>query len=663
MYNNQLQVRPYINLPQGTPPVNPQFPISQMMVPVAGYVGYKLVDILQREAIKNKPRNYVYNLLSDNGYNNPEFQYLYQIACGVLEITAMQHNQDPMAMIDGVVGDVVKGFIGYIWFKYYRNEMVEPDINQYLQASVQMHEQHVQLLNNRRLPNQQFNQYSYNQQYNQGNNPFYPKSPQPQVQPNVPQGYNQGYNQYPQHGPMPNNVYPQTNQPFHVTPMRTGNRFIQESQPSYPNTTPMGNNSAFHAVPMANTSSISRFSPTQESSNNFYPDRSNQIEKMEKAFETSAQVSTTTTLDSNTLESVFGSVTTPSVVPSVEVKEVIEWYPTPSQLYPIAYDPYQFTKEVVLNDKGHPIEQFRRIERGHMKEEDHITSVTSQLVKHGPVPTAEDIKKIEEIERNLKIVDEEKALLDEKAKKEPKFESLIPERSDMVEAYSKDDIIINTIKESILKDKEVYTTVGNVSIPFYSKEDLLLELKTFTHQTDFLSMVSRLTKLKEKQESALFSTLFDLYTDLTNRVIQDKLSLTTLTFDNLIDDASDLVKYLTDKGLDEAFKDLMKDELSKVFNVSLKNKELKDKQGQVYYENKIEIPITVTYIKQDSRVLGLPNDDKKVMTDVTHSPILSSLGEYIQKQNGEHYLVTMDRKVYRVVKPFFNKEVYYLKRS
>ena len=174
MYPNNGYI-PTMAYASGNPPVNPRFQYPGMMSNALPYVATALIAILQNQAPNNAFRQMAYNHLCQQNWDNPDFQYLWQIATANCLYASQASRCDPMQAINPVCEEVIKGFISYLWFTYYNNDQNRVDNYdmRLLQEGMQIHQIHVQRLN----------------QVTPGQAPYYPTNNNFIPNNNAPMGY------------------------------------------------------------------------------------------------------------------------------------------------------------------------------------------------------------------------------------------------------------------------------------------------------------------------------------------------------------------------------------------------------------------------------------------------------------------------------------------
>lgn len=655
MYNPNMGPT-YLQIQDGFPPVQPSFPVSPTMQYAIGYVGSEIVKVLQMESQKNLPRNACYNLVSQNQYGNQEYQFLYQLAAACIEYTALQQRQDPRNLVSAIVPEVVKAFTAYIWFKYYQQTPVPPDINGFLQTYIQAHNQNVAILQqiSHQTPHQNVNYGTYNRVVS-------PQTVTPQV---IHQPYhNPGFPQHHQYQP-------------------SGSRFL--SQPAnatnqYTQPNPIHTSGSRFHTPMASQEVESRFSPKQEEwkGPNVQEYRFNghnkQVEYMENAMakQVAHDVQKLTQEQSQTL---FGINPTTTVDLSQEVVDYSEeslttqgkykgyvdappeWYPTESQRFWIIYNPVEFTCEVRINAKGHPVQKFIQREE-EMKETDHIYA---DLDINGPKPTIEDLHLAEQLERQFGLSDEQREAQRRKAIEDGRKPTHIPVILEEEESHdSLNQYFISLQKKAIIKETDMLTHYGSLittTVNKHSPDDwvnMLFECKTLS------GVVSALTEVKNREDTRSYMQMVNIYTDMVNDVLHDRMSL-SISFDDLLLDYQDLKEWLEKEEVYDIFDREMTLAIRKLHhsdNLSIVN----EKDYTILHVN---IPVSVTTINSHSKVLGLPQDSKKCMSDELTSPMLKGFGEFLYSRQTPiyHFFETLDGVRYKLTRSGFNKEAYFIEK-
>lgn len=658
MYNQQypqVQLRPFINVIDGQPPVYPQFAVNPNMQRCVGIIGTELIKAIQSDVNKNIVRSTSYNYLSDNNYNNALFQEIYNYAVDVIEAMSINNRCDPASLI-GYIPELVRTFIAHIWIDYVR----QPLDNETRHFVENAYKQYQQFANVGRSTYQAF-------QYNQ--NPGYGQFPQVQYQNPV-----NMVNNYPQQSlPQVNTYNPMTRQA--PSSLSSGDRFSNYQMPAShvtslttqaTTTLSTNQNTSLNRTPMASTTTHSRFTPIDDSFNK----QKSVLDKLEKGFESS--VTPTVELKdvgSVSVDEIFGNTVNTQVN---TVEEEIEWYPTESQRYPIIYSPFSFECKVVLNEKGHPVQTFKRIKlgEGYMNEEDHITDIIQKTYGSGDKPTMEEIKRVIALEK--KLLDRHDLSDDEIISQNTKASETKPLAVADYEVVENGVVNIDTLFEKASRNATVNSihdasiVSGIISKENVSDEDLEDSITYLANAVNMDHVVSKLMKMR-KNKSRLYYKLVDMYTEVVDKVIKDKLGL-SIDFDDLIEDYPELTKYIgkeldSDVFITEVNKEissLLKDDNETFTTESVKESFVEN--NITYYYNRINTPVVVASLNYTSKGLSLGDD--VTSTKYLVSSIIQDIATIMYSKNYSQncYIETMDNKRYRVTRSAFNKEVYTLRK-
>jgi len=354
MYNpyQAPQLPMSIQIQPGISPVQPNFPYSPLLNQSIGFIGSTLAMMVQEDPTKNQPRTMLYNVLTQNGFNNQEFMFLYQLTCKAVEVSALQNRTDPMAIIKTVADRAIKGFLAYIWGKYCPNQPLPNDIRSYLTDCQTTFNNLVALLQQSSnqyngaaygqygSPQPQYGQVQYGQQYGSpqygqspyGSTPYgnaYPGNPQmgyPQVNPNVMTNpMAMGMNNVPSLSPpggMNNISLAGSSIP--------GNRFAQDNNLSANNPSPQTTQASprNNAIPMSSYDTSSRFSSIENNQwkggkeeHVFSPNTNNihqkQINRIEEAYKQATATGTVSVenVDAVMVTDLFNDVPNPETSP------------------------------------------------------------------------------------------------------------------------------------------------------------------------------------------------------------------------------------------------------------------------------------------------------------------------------------------------------------
>lgn len=658
MYNQQypqVQLRPFINVIDGQPPVYPQFAVNPNMQRCVGIIGTELIKAIQSDVNKNIVRSTSYNYLSDNNYNNALFQEIYNYAVDFIEAMSINNRCDPASLI-GYIPELVRTFIAHIWMDYVR----QPLDNETRHFVENAYKQYQQFANVGRSTYQAF-------QYNQ--NPGYGQFPQVQYQNPV-----NMVNNYPQQSlPQVNTYNPMTRQA--PSSLSSGDRFSNYQMPTShvtslttqaTTTLSTNQNTSLNRTPMASTTTHSRFTPIDDSFNK----QKSVLDKLEKGFESS--VTPTVELKdvgSVSVDEIFGNTVNTQVN---TVEEEIEWYPTESQRYPIIYSPFSFECKVVLNEKGHPVQTFKRIKlgEGYMNEEDHITDIIQKTYGNGDKPTMEEIKRVIALEK--KLLDRHDLSDDEIISQNTKASETKPLAVADYEVVENGVVNIDTLFEKASRNATVNSihdasiVSGIISKENVSDEDLEDVITYLANAVNMDHVVSKLMKMR-KNKSRLYYKLVDMYTEVVNKVVRDKLGY-SIDFDDLIEDYPELSNYLgkeldSDIFVTEVNKEiasLLKDDNETFTTDSVKDSFVEN--NITYYYNRINTPVVVASLNYTSKGLSLGDD--VTSTKYLVSSIIQDIATIMYSKNYSQncYIETMDNKRYRVTRSAFNKEVYTLRK-
>lgn len=659
----QVQLRPFIPVINGQPPVYPAFSVNPNMQRVVGFIGSEIINALQNEATKNIVRSTTYNYISDNNYNNQMYQDLYKFIVDSIEFYAMSNRQDPAALL-GHIPNLVRLYISHIWVNYVKQPL-DNETRSYVENSYREYQQMVQTIRNTQFngygyQNNQYNQFTPNNQYQQNNyqqNGFNQNGYNPMNPVNNYNNYNQvnnGYNQYNQNqfnrvgNPVSGDRFSNYNN--HTPPVNNVPRNLNSVSP--------GNAGNYNNVPMASNKTESRFSPIDNQFNR-------QMSNLDRGFEKASQERTYTAVvidDIVDIDTVFGNTNTVNTAPTTEK---LEWYPTESQRHFIVYSPFKYECIIELNEKGHPIQTFKRFKLGDngMKEDDHIIDIINRVYTNGPKPSLEEAKRIialeDKIEANMKLKEKEK---------EEQLKSAIVESDNTV--VSIDSLALVGDQTNIEDNNDVSIVKGVISDEAYSTKDHSVDIDYLANATSTDQVISKLMKLRKSTDPSdikLYYKLYVKYARIANTVINDVLGF-DISFDDLVDDFHELVAFLEEKIGDNTFVKLMDKYIADVFindeDVFIDDFEdfYTSDNTNIFY-NRLNTPTSVAVVNHRATSLLLPDTNKVVSTKDIYSPVLNQVLEIFKTAgySAENYIHTLDNKRYAIYQSAWNPEVYYLK--
>ena len=229
MYNQYQQNIPVMPpITNGQPPAYPRFNYSPILQQCIGFIGSTIAQMTQEDIHKNQARTGLYQVVSNNNYNNDEFQHFYQLAAKAVEVNALANRVDPMSIIRTVCDDVFQGFLAYIWTKYF-NQPLPPDQASYLSQRLQTYNKYLKMV--------QDGQAQYNgANYQQSNMAYVGQGNMGYVNNNIPTNPMAMYNNQ-----VSANMPSIMAQPQMYNQGRVQSRFATaENKPNYGNVQPMG---------------------------------------------------------------------------------------------------------------------------------------------------------------------------------------------------------------------------------------------------------------------------------------------------------------------------------------------------------------------------------------------------------------------------------------
>lgn len=144
-----------VTYPPDRPPCCPQRCMVDSMTPYLPWLASVVANMVSMEANgQSAVRIYAYNVLSQNNWNNAEYEYLINLAAGAIASNiAMERYRDTDTMlIEKTIGDVVMAYSSYAFMQNPQNmQRVASEIQSAIYTNVKYYEQYVNMLDQIRM--------------------------------------------------------------------------------------------------------------------------------------------------------------------------------------------------------------------------------------------------------------------------------------------------------------------------------------------------------------------------------------------------------------------------------------------------------------------------------------------------------------------------------
>lgn len=144
-----------VTYPPDRPPCCPQRCMVESMTPYLPWLASVVANTVSMEANAQSPvRIYAYNVLSQNNWNNTEYEYLINLAAGAIasNIATERYRDTDTMLIEKTIGDVVTAFSSYAFMQNPQNmQRLPSEIQSAIYTNVKYYEQYVNMLDQIRM--------------------------------------------------------------------------------------------------------------------------------------------------------------------------------------------------------------------------------------------------------------------------------------------------------------------------------------------------------------------------------------------------------------------------------------------------------------------------------------------------------------------------------